>query len=189
MTKRALIIGLSLTPIVGLMALFAWGLVQSGGRPGGLLVNTRFGEVAVRPGPARDFTLQGLDGQTIALADFSGKVVMVDFWASWCPPCRQEAPTLAQVYQEYQGEAIEFVGVAIWDTPEGARKLLARSGSGYPAGLDEKGAIAIDYGVRGIPEKHFLTPDGQVVRKFIGPVDEGVLRQVLDELLESANPS
>ena len=185
MTKKRLGTGLLLLPAVGLVALFAWGLWQSGGRPGGP-VNTQFGEVAIQEGPAREFTLNLFDGRTLSLTDLRGKVVLVDFWASWCPPCRQEASGLAQVYREYEGRGVEFVGIDIWDTDSEAQKYLTRYDVTYPNGLDERGVIAVDYGVTGIPEKYFITPDGHLAKRFIGPMEKEKLRQVLDVLLESA---
>jgi cytochrome c biogenesis protein CcmG/thiol:disulfide interchange protein DsbE len=125
-----------------------------------------------------------LDGGKVELADLKGSVVMVDFWSSWCPPCRAEASSLSAVYRDYRERGIEFVGVAIWDTPEAARELLKAAESEYPAGLDEKGVIAIDYGVTGIPEKYFIDREGKIVRKFVGPMGEDILRGLLDELLE-----
>jgi cytochrome c biogenesis protein CcmG/thiol:disulfide interchange protein DsbE len=127
--------------------------------------------------------LKLLDGEALAADDLKGKLIMMDFWASWCPPCRQEAPVLAKVYQEYRSRGVEFVGIAIWDDEGEARKYVQRYGITYPNGLDERGLIAIDYGVTGIPEKYFITPEGQVVRKFIGPMEADRLRQVLDGLL------
>jgi cytochrome c biogenesis protein CcmG/thiol:disulfide interchange protein DsbE len=128
-------------------------------------------------------------GRTLALEALRGKVVMIDFWASWCPPCRQEAPVLAQVYEEYKGKGVEFVGVDIWDSRSEALKFIDRYGVTYPSGLDGKGIIAIDYGVSGIPEKYFIDRNGLLVKKFIGPMDEAKLKQVLDEMLnERSSP-
>ncbi len=182
--RRFLVIP-ALVLVAGLFSLLAWGLVQSGGRPGGLVINTKLGEVSIKQLPARDFTLQVFDGRTLALSDLRGKVVMVDFWASWCPPCRQEAPVLAQVYREYRDRGIEFVGVSIWDDEGDARAYVQRYGITYPNGVDERGAIAIDYGVTGIPEKYFISMEGVLLKKFIGPMDTGRLRKLLDELLEA----
>ncbi len=181
MTRVALVVALVMA--VGLVGLFGWALAKSGGQPRQVLVNSRFGEAPITQRPASPLTLGLLGGGSLSLGDLQGKVVMVDFWASWCPPCRQEAPVLARVYREYQGKGVEFVGIAIWDTPEEVQKYVSRYGITFPTGLDEKGTIAIDYGVTGIPEKYFLNAEGQVVRKFIGPVDEAQLRRVLEELL------
>jgi cytochrome c biogenesis protein CcmG/thiol:disulfide interchange protein DsbE len=186
--NRRVLALLVLLPLTGLFALLAWGLSRSEGRPGGLGVNTRLGEVKVVRGPARDFSLSLFDGSVLRLADLRGKTVMVDFWASWCPPCRQEAPVLAKVYQAYQGKGVEFVGIAIWDTEKRARDFLRLFGVAYPNGLDAQGRTAIDYGVTGIPEKYFIDPNGVLVRKFVGPMSEGALRQILEGLL-AGSPS
>ncbi len=183
MSKRGWILLGSALPVLALFGLLAWALVKSGGTPGGFGVNSAFGEVSVDAEAAREFSLELLDGTTITLSGLRGKVVMLDFWASWCPPCRQEAPVLAQVYREYQGRGVEFVGVDIWDRWEDALAFVERYDVSYPNGVDRKGAIAIDYGVRGIPEKFLINGDGVVVTKFVGPMDAGTLRATLDEML------
>jgi cytochrome c biogenesis protein CcmG/thiol:disulfide interchange protein DsbE len=169
--------------MVGLIALFAWGLAKSDQMPGGIAVNAQLGEVEIRSGPVRPFELALFDDGILTPEKLRGQVVMVDFWASWCPPCRAEAPTLARVYREYQDKGVEFVGVAIWDTAEDAQAYLQQFGVTYPSGLDPKGRMAMDYGVTGIPEKYFISRDGTLVKKFNGPMDEARLKQVLDELL------
>ena len=174
---------LGLLAVVGLIGLFAWGLARSGGSPRGFAVNSRLGEVDIETGPARPFQLTTFEGETLRLEDLRGRVVMVDFWASWCPPCRAEAPTLAQVYREYRDKGVEFVGITIWDTEKDAQAYIQQFAIAYPNGLDARGRIAIDYGVTGIPEKYFINRDGILVKKFIGPMDGERLRQVLDELL------
>ena len=117
------------------------------------------------------------------MSQLRGRIVFLDFWASWCPPCRHEAPDLAEVYLEYRGRPVEFVGVDIWDDPTAAVNFLEDFQTPYPNGRDETGKIAINYGVRGVPEKFFVGPDGSILKKFVGPINGSDLRQVLDDLL------
>ena len=181
--QRERVLLLALVPIVALFALLAWALVRSGGQPAGVSINSVFGEVALKPAPAKEVSLALLTGQSLTLSSLRGKVVMVDFWSSWCPPCRQEAPALAATYERYRSRGVEFVGVAIWDSEDEVRKFLERNRITYPNSLDLKGVTAIEYGVKGIPEKFFVDRQGNLVRKFIGPVTEERLAAVLDELL------
>ncbi|MBI4306990.1 MAG: TlpA family protein disulfide reductase [Chloroflexi bacterium] len=184
---RRLLVGLAIgLPSVALFGLLIAAMVRSGARPGGLIVISRLGEVRVERAPARPLSLVLFTGETLDLEQLRGKYVMLDFWASWCPPCRQEAPVLARTYERYKGRAIEFVGVSIWDSDSGARQYLRQFGITYPNGPDPKGRIAIDYGVTGIPEKYFIDPHGVVLKKFIGPMNEQRLEQVLDELLRGS---
>ena len=170
-------------PVLALLALLAWAVVQGGGNPGSLGVNQEFGQVRLSTQAAKEFSLTTLEGATIDLASLRGKVVMVDFWASWCAPCRYEAPDLAQVYLDYADRAVEFIGVDIWDHRQSAIDHVNRYQITYPNGVDDKGTIAINYGVRGIPEKFFIDQDGVIVKKFVGPVDADTLRNTLDDLL------
>ncbi len=181
--KRPVLFLFSMVPVEALLVLFSWALVRSGGSPGGLGINTKLGEVAARQERAPDFTLQLFSGSSIQLSSLQGKLVMVDFWASWCPPCREEAPGLEQVYREYKTKGVEFVGVAIWDGEKDALRFIERYSITYPNGLDARGEIAINYGVTGIPEKYFVAPNGAVLKKFVGPMTAERLRSVLDGLL------
>ena len=170
-------------PVIGLVSILAWGVAQNDGTAGRPGVNDSLGEVQVGQVPASDFEIELYGGGTLRLSDLRGKVVMVDFWSSWCPPCRQEAPMLADVYREYEGMPVEFVGVDIWDTEAGARDYLERYGVTFPSGEDARGQIAVEYGVRGIPEKYFIDGDGVIRRKFIGPMERELLTGLLDEYL------
>ena len=183
MSKRGWIILGGGAPVLALIALLAWASIGSGGNPGGLVVNSNLIAVEVDADPAREFRLELIGGGTLNLSDLRGKVVMVDFWASWCPPCRVEAPVLAKLYQEFQGQPVEFVGVALWDNVGDAEVFLRQEGQTYPNGFDASGVIAIDYGVRGIPEKYFIDRDGTLAKKLSGPLTEAVLRDTINELL------
>ena len=158
-------------------------MVRSGGMPGGVLVNSSFGELEVSSGAANDFSIETLEGEILDLSDLRGKIVMLDFWSSWCPPCRAEASDLELVSREYRDLGVEFVGIAIWDREEDVRSFLNRYHVSYINGLDKYGLIAVDYGVRGIPEKYFIDREGNLARKFIGPMGLEDLEEVLDQLL------
>ena len=174
---------LAILPLVGLFSLLVWALLQSGGMPSGSNIFDQPGEVSIEPRPAPNFTLLTIEGESIDLNDLHGKVVMIDFWASWCPPCVHEAPTLRNVYQEYKNRGVEFIGVAIWDSEMDISMFIEKFNVPYPNGLDKTGTIAIDYGVSGIPEKHFVDRRGWVAKKFTGPMDEEQLHSVLNALL------
>ncbi len=188
MSRRGWIFLLSAIPLIGFLALLGWASLKSGGNPGGLGVNNDFGEVDISSKTAAEFNLPLTSGTELSLSDLRGKVVMVDFWASWCTPCRQEAPVLSQVYLEYAGQPVEFVGVNIWDRNQDALNFLEAFETTYPNGVDEAGKIAIDYGVRGIPEKFFIDQEGMVRQKFVGPMQADDLRAAIDGLL-SADPA
>ncbi len=167
----------------------AWGLARSGGNPGGVGINSLLGERATTDRPAPPFTALTLDGTAIDSESFRGKVVMLDFWSSWCPPCRVEAPVLSQVYRDYAGQPVEFVGVAIWDNDEDILSFTEEFGVLYPNVVDPQGRVAIDYGVAGIPEKFFIDPSGIIRKKYAGPMSPEALRSILDDMLaQTTNP-
>ena len=182
--RRTLIIVGAGVPVLAFLAVLVWASLSSGGAPDGRAVNRNVVEVRQERILAPNFSLQLPNGGALALEDLRGKAVMLDFWASWCPPCRDEAPALAQVYREYQDRDVEFVGLSLWDDPRDAELFLREQGHEYPNGIDAEGKIAISYGVRGIPEKFFINREGLIVRKFTGPMNPDLLRQILDTLLE-----
>lgn len=133
--------------------------------------------------PAPDFTLTLLDGSTFSLSGQRGQVVVLNFWASWCPPCEVEAPDFRAVWDEYREKGVVFVGVAYKDEEAAVRDFLTRHNLTYLVGLDLAGRIAGLYGITGVPETFVVDAEGRVARFYIGPVTADQLRAVLGGLL------
>lgn len=145
--------------------------------------------VTVWSGPAPSLigsaapALQGedLDGRPQNLADFRGQVVLVNIWASWCPPCEAEIPILLDAQRRYADDGLAVLGIATQDRPAAARDAAAAWGAdAYPSIRDEAGKLAVAWGSRGVPETFVVDRDGIVVERHIGPVTT----QWLDERLE-----
>jgi peroxiredoxin len=126
----------------------------------GVLVAS-LGIAATLSGPAPNFTLQSRDGKTVALADLKGQVVMVNFWATWCQPCRQEMPHLEALYKKYNSLGFTLLGVNVEDNPEGAKKWLAENGPvTFPVLLDPKNEVSKLYKVVAMPSTVLVARDG-----------------------------
>ena len=132
---------------------------------------------------AASFTLTLFDGKTIRLEDFRGKAVLINFWASWCVPCRAEARVLESAWQKYKERGVVFLGINIQDREEDARAFMKEFGITYLNGRDESGKIAIDYGVWGIPETFFSDPQGRITYKHAGELTAPIVETKLDEAL------
>ncbi len=120
------------------------------------------------------FTLDRLDteGGRLALADLRGTAVVVNFWASWCIPCRDEAPVLQKTYERYRDQGLVVLGVDVNDFKADARRFMKRYGITYPVAYDGKGSTVGKWGVRGFPETFFVDRTGTLVGERIeGAVD------------------
>lgn len=118
--------------------------------------------------PAPDFTLPGLDGGTVALADFAGKPLMVNFWASWCHPCRKEFPLFVAAQAKHAKDGLEILGVSYRDIPADSRAFVADQGADWAFARDPGGALAAAYGVRAVPQTFFVDADGTIVSRVFG---------------------
>lgn len=159
--------------ILGLLVALAYGFSRDPGRIDSPLVG--------RPAPG--LALAALDGSVVDLAGLRGRPVVVNFWASWCIPCRDEAPLLRQAAARYR-DRVAFLGVVYQDGQESARAFLDRYGLDYPSLVDPDGRTSIDYGVYGIPETFFIDAAGIIRAKQIGPLDAASLDGRIQELVE-----
>ncbi len=135
---------------------------------------------------APDFTLSNLNGEKVALSSFRGKVVLLNFWATWCPPCRSEMPSMQAMYNELRDEGVEIVAVNLQE-PEGTvTAFLEENGYDFPVLLDSGGEVGAMYGARSIPTTYLLDTGGSVVAMVVGAreweSDElyGVLRSITE---------
>ncbi|MGH7389911.1 MAG: TlpA family protein disulfide reductase [Candidatus Rokuibacteriota bacterium] len=160
-----------LAPALAVLALLAYGFTRE----------PRYIESPIIGRPAPGFALALFDGQAVALDDLRGKIVFVNFWASWCPPCRAEAPMLEATWRRLQEQGVVFLGVNTQDEEPRARAFLQEFGITFPNGRDPDGRIAIDYGVWGLPEAFIVDPAGRITYKHIGTLEQALLLAKLDE--------
>lgn len=133
--------------------------------------------------PVPDFTAELLAGDgTVALSDLRGEPVVINFWASWCAPCEDEAPLFKRAHELY-GDRIAFLGIDIKDARTDALAFVEEYGLDYPSVRDETQEIYAAYGLTGQPETFFVDADGILVKHFPGPVDEAALFDTLDILV------
>lgn len=128
-----------------------------------------------RPGDlAPGFEAELLDGSGVLTdEDLRGRPVVINFWASWCVPCREEAPLLERAYQEYKDEGVVFLGVNIKDAESDAKRFVREFGITYPIVRDPDQSLARDFGVRGLPETFFLDHRWTFIGAFSGAKVEG----------------
>lgn len=140
---------------------------------------------------APGFTLNTLDGQTISLSSLHGKVVLVNLWASWCPPCRAEMPALAKVYDQYREAGFVVLGVntTYQDSESDASTFVQTLGLEFPIVLDRDGAVSKQYQLLALPTSYFVGRDGTIRDVvFGGPMTEAIIATKIQSLLAEGKP-
>lgn len=138
--------------------------------------------------PAPQVTFEMFDGGRRSLSDlYRERPVVVNFWASWCPPCVAEMPDIEQVHQELAGR-VNFLGINTQDAEQEAHRLADETGVTYPSAWDRQGEIFEAFGVFGMPSTFFISSEGRIVGRHTGLLTQETLEQKIDELLLDASP-
>jgi thiol-disulfide isomerase/thioredoxin len=132
---------------------------------------------------APDFSLTDLNGRPLALSSYRGKVVLLDFWATWCVPCREEIPHLIDLQNKYGSQGLQIVGVSMDDSPEPVRDFYQHFKMNYPVVMGDARTGELYGGVLGLPIAFVVGPDGKITSKHIGATDISVLEKEVVKLL------
>jgi peroxiredoxin len=152
--------------LVLVLAILVLGTLLAGcERPTGGGADIAVGQVAP------DFTLKDLDGRSVSLSDYRGKVVFLNFWATWCPPCREEMPAMERLNAVFEGKDFVMLAVNVEKDLEPVRAFLAQHPHSFAVLLDQQSAVQNLYGVFRFPETFLLDQEGRLVERFLGARD------------------
>lgn len=166
---------ISFTVLSAFLALLGWGLIQA-----------QRGQV--KAGMAPDFTINTFDGQQVTLKSLRGKVVVINFWASWCQTCRLEAAYLERTWRKYKDRDVVFIGIDYVDTEKNALAYIKEYDITYPNGPDLGTRISQAYRIQGVPETFFVARNGELRGLKIGPLEPPELDEKIDQLLGERYP-
>jgi cytochrome c biogenesis protein CcmG/thiol:disulfide interchange protein DsbE len=166
---RYIVFGIGVILLIGLFLAFAWQL------------QTRE-STQLQGNMAPQFELTTFEGDQITLSELQGQIVVVNFWASWCVECYDEAPLLEEAYQDFKDQGVVFLGVDYLDTEKEAQVYISQYGITYPNGYDLRSEISETFQLTGVPETFFIDRDGSIHHVQIGPIERPQLYQLLQDL-------
>lgn len=133
---------------------------------------------------APNFSMQAVDGKPLDLANYNGKVVLLDFWATWCVPCRSEIPHFVEFQNNYAAQGFQVVGISMDDGPEPVRKFYQDFKMNYPVGMGTTQLAESYGGILGLPVTFLIGRDGHIAAKYVGLTDTGTIQQKAESLLQ-----
>ncbi|MBI21758.1 MAG: hypothetical protein CL780_05895 [Chloroflexi bacterium] len=169
-------------PISAIILLLILSILGKSNENSAFGVNSSFAFAPISIPDDQDFSVITLEGTKISKNDFNGKILVLDFWSSWCVPCQKEGPILSEISKEWKKRNVEFIGISVWDSKENVENFIQENQIKYPNTIDENGQMTVDFGVKGIPEKIIINPDGKIIKRIIGPNTQISLEKILDDL-------
>jgi cytochrome c biogenesis protein CcmG, thiol:disulfide interchange protein DsbE len=133
--------------------------------------------------PAPDFTLASLDGSSVTLSELKGRVVLINIWATWCPPCRAEMPVIQSAYERYRDQGFTVLAVDLQEDPATVDAFMRRYGLTFPALLDRDGKVSVTYRSSALPSSYFVDHTGVIRAVYRGPMPRSVLTGTVEQLL------
>ncbi len=134
---------------------------------------------------AADFSVQNIDGHPLALSNYGGKVVLLNFWATWCTPCRAEIPNFVQFQDSYGKEGFQIIGISMDDGPQPVREFYQQFKMNYPVGMGTDKLAQSYGGILGLPVTFLIGRDGRIAAKYVGAVQIGAAEQEIKSLLQA----
>jgi thiol-disulfide isomerase/thioredoxin len=177
--KKWILFGLALIAAAGLYFMTRHHGVPTGTRASG----------SAEQSLAPDFSLPNLTGQKLDLSSYRGKIVLLDFWATWCDPCRDEIPHFVELQNKYGGEGLQIIGVSMDDGPEPVRDFYRRFKMNYPVVMGNAKTGELYGGVLGLPIAFLIGRDGRISAKHIGATDIPVFEKEIKNALRSGAAS
>jgi peroxiredoxin len=132
---------------------------------------------------APDFTLSNLDGTKVALSDLKGQVVLINVWATWCPPCRVEMPTIQAAYEQYHNQGFTVVAVNLKEDPSAVEAFMREHQLTFPALLDADGQVSRTYQAVSLPSSFFVDRRGVIRAVYHGPMPRSIIAGTVEQLL------